>query len=280
MSIGKPGILYIVATPIGHLGDITARALEVLGQVAVVAAEDTRRSGQLLRHFAIATPLVALHDHNERELTPRLIERLQGGESIAVISDAGTPLISDPGFHLVRAAHDVGIQVAPVPGPSALVAALSVCGLPSERFVFEGFLPAKAAQRRERLEQLRHETRALVFYEAPHRAMATLEAMTEVFGEGREAASAREITKLHETIRRATLGSLLAWMREDPMQQKGEFVIVVHGMEVEAAPDEAAAERTLQILLAELPLKRAAAVAARLTGVSRNRLYRMGLGGE
>lgn len=278
MSIGKEGILYVVATPIGNLGDITARALEVLAQVDVVAAEDTRRSGQLLRHFGIATPFLSLHDHNERELTPRLIERLQRGESIALISDAGTPLISDPGFHLVRAAHEVGIRISPIPGPSALAAAVSVSGLPSDRFVFEGFLPSRAAHRRERLEQLRDEPRTLVFYEAPHRALATLAAMVDVFGGLREAACAREITKLHETIRRDTLGGLLDWMQQDPMQQKGEIVIIVHGADESAAIDETAARRMLAILLEELPLKQAAALAAKLTGIGRNRLYEMGLG--
>jgi 16S rRNA (cytidine1402-2'-O)-methyltransferase len=269
--------LHIVATPIGHLGDISARALEVLGQADVIAAEDTRHSGQLLRHFGIATPCLSLHDHNERELTPRLIERLQRGESVALISDAGTPLISDPGFHLVRAAHDAGIRVSPVPGASALIAALSVSGLPSDRFVFEGFLPARAAQRRERLERLRDEPRTMVFYEAPHRALATLAALVDVFGAAREAASAREITKLHETVRRDTLGGLLERTRQDPMQQKGELVVVVHGAAEEATTDEAGARRMLGILLEELPLKQAAALAARLSGVSRNRLYEMGL---
>ncbi len=250
----------------------------MLGQVDVVAAEDTRRSGQLLRHFGIATPCLSLHDHNERELTPRLIERLQRGDSVALISDAGTPLISDPGFHLVRAAHDAGIRVSPIPGSSALVAALSVSGLPSDRFVFEGFLPSRAAHRRERLEQLRDEPRTLVFYEAPHRALAALAAMVDVFGAEREAACAREITKLHETIRRATLGGLLDWTRQDPMQQKGEIVIIVHGADESAAIDEADARRMLAILLEELPLKQAAVLAAKLTGIGRNRLYELGLG--
>jgi 16S rRNA (cytidine1402-2'-O)-methyltransferase len=277
VSIGKAGILYIVATPIGHLGDMTARALEVLGQVDVVAAEDTRRSGQLLRHFGIATPCLSLHDHNERELTPRLIERLRRGDAVALVSDAGTPLISDPGFHLVRAAHDAGIRVVPVPGPSALVAALSVSGLPSDRFVFEGFLPARAAPRRERLEQLRDEVRTLVFYEAPHRALATLAAMVDVFGAEREAACAREITKLHETIMRDTLGGLLDRAQRDPMQQKGEIVIAIHGADSSAAVDEADACRMLGILLEELPLKQAAALAAKLSGVGKNRLYELGL---
>ncbi len=268
--------MYIVATPIGHLGDISARALDTLREVDVVAAEDTRRSGQLLRHFGIGTPCVSLHDHNERELAPRLLERLARGESVALVSDAGTPLISDPGFHLVRAAHEAGVRVVPIPGPSALIAALSAAGVPSERFAFEGFLPAKAGQRRERLEGLREETRTLVFYEAPHRVLATLEALVEVFGAGREAACARELTKLHESVIRDCLGGLLERARSDPMLQRGELVVIVRGAEAVAA-DESAAMHTLGILLEELPLKQAAALTARLTGLPKNRLYELGL---
>ncbi len=270
--------MYIVATPIGHLGDISARALETLRDADVVAAEDTRRSGQLLRHFGIATPCLSLHDHNERELTPRLLERLARGETVALVSDAGTPLISDPGFHLVRAAHEAGIRVVPIPGPSALIAALSAAGLPSDRFAFEGFLPARPGPRRERLEALIAEPRTLVFYEAPHRVVATLEALTEAFGAEREAACARELTKLHETVIRDTLGGLLERARSDPMMQRGELVIVVQGVGEAAGADEVEARRVLAILLAEMPVKQAAAIAARLTGMARNRLYEWGLG--
>lgn len=249
----------------------------MLAAADLIAAEDTRRSGRLLRHFGIATPCQSLHEHNERDVTARLIERLQGGASVALISDAGTPLISDPGYPLVRAAHDAGLRLVPVPGPSALSAALSVSGLPTDHFVFEGFLPPKAARRRERLEQLRDETRTLVLFEAPHRVLAMIEALAEVFGSGREAAYMRELTKLHETVRRATLGDLQTWIRDDPQQQKGEIIVVVHGAKPAEASAETEAERVLEILLEELPLKRAVAVAAKLTGAGRNRLYELGL---
>lgn len=270
--------MAIVATPIGHLGDISARALETLGEVDVIAAEDTRHSQKLLRHYSITTPCVALHEHNERQLAPRLVERMRRGESVALISDAGTPLISDPGYHLVCAAHAAGIRVMPIPGPSALVAALSASGLPSDRFVFEGFLPARATQRRQRLEQLAAETRTLVFYEAPHRGLATLEAMVEVFGADREATWVRELTKLFETVIRATLGELLQRVREDPRQQQGEIVLLVHGAPAGASDGrEAEARRMLAILLEELPLRQAAALVSRLTGIGRNTLYAWGL---
>ncbi|NIP73387.1 MAG: 16S rRNA (cytidine(1402)-2'-O)-methyltransferase [Gammaproteobacteria bacterium] len=271
------GTLYIVATPIGNLGDISARAVEVLRGVDRIAAEDTRRSATLLRHLGIETPLVAFHEHNEREQEPRLINALAGGQSIALVSDAGTPLISDPGYRLVRRALHEGIRVAPVPGPSALVTALSVCGLPTDRFVFEGFLPSKPSARQARLKELADETRTLVFYESSHRIQASLADLIRVFGGAREATLARELTKVFETVRLGALGDLGQWLAEDAEQRKGEFVIVVRGAQAGGAQRDAGAEHVLKVLLSELPVKQAAALAARITGGSKNRLYRRAL---
>lgn len=275
MSIIK-GALYVVATPMGHLGDVSERSLQTLSEVDVIAAEDTRRSVQLLRHFGIETPCVALHEHNERREAPRLVRRLQAGEAVALVSDAGTPLVSDPGYHLVRAAQDAGCRVVPIPGPSALVAGLSVSGLPADAFVFEGFLPAKPAARSRRLADLRDEPRTLVFYEAPHRVLDTLAEMVGIMGPGREAAYVRELSKVFETVRRDTLGGLLDWVGGDPDQRRGEIVIVVRGS-APAAVDTESVTHTLKVLLQELPLKQAVAVAARLTGVARNQLYQQAL---
>lgn len=276
MSEAESGVLYIVATPIGHLDDIGQRALRVLSSVTVIAAEDTRHSSRLLRHYGINTPCVALHEHNERAQAARLVQRLRQGDSVAFITDAGTPLVSDPGFHLVRLAQDEGLRVAPVPGPSAAIAALSVSGLAVERFVFEGFLPSRAQARAKRLEELRAETRTMIFYEAPHRIAESLAAMAGIFGPQREASYAREITKVHETVRRMPLGELAAWVAGDPEQRLGEIVVVVQGAPAESI-DEQDARRVLSLLLEELPLKRAAAVAAEITGVARNTLYAWGL---
>jgi 16S rRNA (cytidine1402-2'-O)-methyltransferase len=269
------GALYIVATPIGNLGDMTARAIEVLRDVTFIAAEDTRHSGGLLRHFGIATPCLAFHEHNERQQTEKLIERLREGDAVALISDAGTPLLSDPGFHLVRAAHAADIRVIPVPGASAVLAALAASGLPTDRFIFEGFLPAKAAARRERLTSLCQESRTLLFYEAPHRVAAVLGEMAEIFGGAREAVLARELTKVYETIRKDTLGALWRWVQDDLQQQRGECVIAVHGATLSAADESGGdAHLLLGILLEELPLKQAVALAAKITGEKRNSLYR------
>lgn len=276
MSEAESGVLYIVATPIGHLDDIGQRALRVLSSVTVIAAEDTRHSSRLLRHYGINTPCVALHEHNERAQAARLVQRLRQGDSVAFITDAGTPLVSDPGFHLVRLAQDEGLRVAPVPGPSAAIAALSVSGLAVERFVFEGFLPSRAQARAKRLEELRAETRTMIFYEAPHRIAESLAAMAGIFGPQREASYAREITKVHEIVRRMPLGELAAWVAGDPEQRLGEIVVVVQGAPAESI-DEQDARRVLSLLLEELPLKRAAAVAAEITGVARNTLYAWGL---
>lgn len=271
-------MLYVVATPIGNLDDITARALRVLHEVAVIAAEDTRHSARLLQHFGITTPLVACHEHNERDQGGRFLARLQGGEDIALISDAGTPLISDPGFHLVRQARAAGIRVVPVPGPCALIAALSAAGLPSDRFVFEGFLPARTAGRLARLEQLKEEPRTLIFYEAPHRLLDCLADLERIMGADRLAVMARELTKAFETFQGLPLGELRAWVAADGNQQRGECVLLVAGWQAPAENSvPAAALRVLELLLKEMPLKRAAALAAEITGVRKNLLYQAAL---
>lgn len=272
------GILYIVATPLGNLGDMSPRAVEVLSQVDVIAAEDTRHSLPLLRHFGVVTPCIAVHEHNERERSAELVARLQAGANIALISDAGTPLVSDPGYHLVRAAREQGVRVVPIPGPSALIAALSVSGLPTDRFVFEGFLAAKATVRRHRLEALRTETRTVVCFESGHRIIESLHDMASVFGVDRQAVVARELTKVFETVYGDTLGGLCQWVQADAHQQKGEFVVLVHGAVLaEDAETDAEAERVLRILLEDLPVKQAAALAAKITGRKRNVLYSMAL---
>ncbi len=268
--------LYVVATPIGNLADMVPRAVEVLQSVACIAAEDTRHSRRLLEHFGINTPLVAYHDHSSAADTEKLLRRLRDGDSLALISDAGTPLISDPGYRLVDAALSEGIVVVPVPGASAAIAALSAAGLPSDRFVFEGFLSAKAGARAARLDRLAQEERTLIFYEAPHRLLDTLAAMGEAFGEQRLAVLARELTKKFETIHRAPLAALAEWVAADSNQQRGECVLLVAGcVPSEELPAEAI--RTLELLLEELPVKQAAALAARISGEKKNRLYQYAL---
>jgi 16S rRNA (cytidine1402-2'-O)-methyltransferase len=277
-SKNKAGALYVVATPIGNLLDITRRALEVLQSVSLVAAEDTRHSRKLLAHYGIGTPMLALHEHNERTASSGLLRRLESGADIALVSDAGTPLISDPGFHLVRTVREAGLQVVPVPGPSALTAALSVAGLPTDRFIFEGFLPAKQTARRRCLLELQAATATLVFYESSHRILASLGDMLAVFGADREATVARELTKTFETIRQASLAELHAWATTDSDQQKGEFVVLVHGAAKPVARViDAATERILTLLLAELPLRQAASLAAQISGVGKNVLYEYAL---
>ncbi|PAO92628.1 16S rRNA (cytidine(1402)-2'-O)-methyltransferase [Stutzerimonas stutzeri] len=273
------GTLYVVATPIGNLEDISARALRVLREVALIAAEDTRHSSRLLAHFGIQTPLAACHEHNERNEGERFIERLQAGDDVALISDAGTPLISDPGYHLVRQARAAGVAVVPVPGACALIAALSAAGLPSDRFIFEGFLPAKAAARRTRLEALKAEPRTLIFYEAPHRLLESLGDFEDVFGGERMAVLGRELTKTFETLKGLPLAALRAWVEADSNQQRGECVLLVEGWEAPQGESAVSAEalRVLDLLLAEMPLKRAAAVAADITGVRKNLLYQAAL---
>jgi len=272
--MSNAGTLYVVATPIGNLEDMTPRAIRILSEVDLIAAEDTRHSGKLLKHFGIEAKTEALHEHNERSQVPRLIDILQAGKSIAFITDAGTPLVSDPGFHLVRSARQAGLAVIPVPGACAAIAALSAAGLPSDRFVFEGFPPAKSAARRAVFEKLREEARTLIFYESPHRILESLQEMTEIFGPGREAVLARELTKQFETVRSGTLTELSEWVNHDPHQQLGEFVILIHGVpraEREAVDEEA--ERVLRILLEELPVSQAVALASKITGLKKNKLY-------
>lgn len=271
-------VLYVVATPIGNLADMTARAIEVLQTVTLIAAEDTRHSARLMAHFNIKTPMISVHDHNERQRIERILERLAAGESIALISDAGTPLISDPGFVLVRAVREAQFRVVPVPGCSALVTALCAAGLPSDRFVFEGFLPAKSLARRQRLEALAREERTLIFYESTHRILASLEDMQACFGAERMVVAARELTKTFETIKGAPVAELLEWMRQDANQQKGEFVVLVQGAPAPADDAlNAEAMRVLDVLLEELPIKQAAALAAKLTGLKKNFLYQAAL---
>lgn len=273
------GSLYVVATPIGNLDDISARALSILRSVALIAAEDTRHSARLMQHFGIPTPLAACHEHNERDQGGRFLARLLAGDDVALISDAGTPLISDPGYHLVRQARAAGVAVVPVPGACALIAALSAAGLPSDRFIFEGFLPAKAAGRRARLEQVKEEPRTLIFYEAPHRILECLQDMQAVFGDERPALLARELTKTFETLKGMPLAELTAWVAADSNQQRGECVVLVAGWQAPEGEAAVSAEamRVLDLLLAEMPLKRASALAAEITGVRKNLLYQAAL---
>ncbi len=267
------GTLFIVATPIGNLADLSPRALETLRQVAAVCAEDTRRSGQLLAHFGVERPLIALHEHNEDALAQRIVARLQAGESLALVSDAGTPLVSDPGYRVVRAARAAGIPVSPVPGACAAIAALSVAGLPSDRFVFEGFLPAKASARRDHLAALAGEPRTLVFYESSHRIAESLADMRTAFGDERPAVLARELTKLFETVLDGNLGDLLRRVEADDNQRKGEFVVIVQGAGEDADAQIAEGRRVYALLNAHLPPSAAAKLAAEITGAPRKALY-------
>ena len=267
------GTLYVVATPIGNLADLSPRAQEVLRAADAVCAEDTRHTRQLLSHFGIERPLLALHEHNEEAMAQRVVARLEAGETLALVSDAGTPLVSDPGFRAVRAARAAGIRVSPVPGPSAIIAALSVAGLPSDRFAFEGFLPARPAARRERLRALAGEPRTLVFYEASHRIAESLADLVEAFGGQRPAVLARELTKLFETVLDGTLDALLARVEADADQRKGEFVVVVQGAGEDAAAKIAEGRRVYALLAPHLPPSTAARLAAEITGAPRKALY-------
>ncbi|WP_395684278.1 16S rRNA (cytidine(1402)-2'-O)-methyltransferase [Dokdonella sp.] len=270
----KRGRLWIVATPIGNLDDLSPRARDVLRAVALVAAEDTRHSAPLLAHAGSRARTLALHEHNEREQAERIVERLLAGDDVALVSDAGTPLISDPGFRLVRAAREAGCEVSPVPGPCAAIAALSVAGLPSDRFAFEGFLPAKGSARRERLQALAAEPRSLIFYESSHRIVESLLDMVAVFGATREAALARELTKLFETIIAAPLGVVHARVVADANQQRGEFVVIVAGAQGDDADAQLAeGRRVFALLREELPPARAAKLAAAISGAPRKLLY-------
>ena len=274
----SPSTLYVVPTPIGNLGDITQRALAVLGSVDLIAAEDTRHTGLLLQHFAINAQLFALHDHNEQSKADILIAKLKDGHSIALVSDAGTPLINDPGYHLVRRCREEGIRVIPLPGACAAITAMSAAGLPSDRFCYEGFLPAKTKSRCDTLRSLEEEPRTLIFYESTHRLLDSLQDMVTVWGPERYVVLARELTKTWENIKGAPVGELLAWVKEDEVRRKGEMVLIVGGHKVQsddAIPSEAL--RTLALLQKELPLKKAAALTAEIHGVKKNALYKYAL---
>lgn len=269
--------LYVVATPIGNLSDISARAVQVLQAVDLIAAEDTRHSSGLMKHLAVETPMIACHDHNEAAACKSVLDRLAAGQCVALISDAGTPLISDPGYKIVKSVREQGYRVAPIPGACAVISALSAAGLPTDRFAFEGFLPAKSLARQKRLEQLVESSCTLVFYEAPHRIVATLQAMAEIFGEQRQAVLARELTKRYETIIDGTLVDLATQVAADRNQQRGEMVILVSAvvsLEEDRSSEEQEADRVLRILLAELPAKQASMLAVQLTGLKKNYLYK------
>ena len=265
--------LYVVATPIGNLADISARALAVLAEVDVIAAEDTRHSGQLLAHHNIRRPLQAYHDHSGPAAARRILERLDAGQSVALISDAGTPLVADPGYRLVRAVQDAGHRVVPIPGASALLAALCASGLPSDRFAFEGFLPARSEARRRRIAELAGAAHTLVFFEAPHRLLATLDDLVEVLGPEREAAVARELTKHFETLHRAPLAALRDWVAGDADQQRGEVVLLVDRAPAVAVELDGALEQLLHGMAEHMPPKRAAALLAEFSGLRKKQLY-------
>ena len=270
----RTGKLWVVATPIGNLDDLSVRAREILCNADLIAAEDTRHSAALLKHIGSGVRTFALHDHNEREASEQLVRRLRDGATIALISDAGTPLVSDPGYRLVCAAREAGISVSPLPGPCAAVAALSVAGLPSDRFVFEGFLPAKSPARRAQLETLRADTRTLIFYESSHRIAEALDDVATVFGGERRAVIARELTKLFETVLAGKLAELAACLAADSNQRRGEFVLLVAGADEDAdAARLAEGRRVFDLLRRELPPSRAAKIAAEISGASRKLLY-------
>lgn len=274
------GTLYVVATPIGNLDDLSPRAARTLASVDVVAAEDTRHSGRLLSHLGIQKRMVALHDHNEKDRAAGILTELQAGRDVALISDAGTPLISDPGYVLVREARAAGHRVSPIPGPCALVAALSVAGLPTDRFLYVGFLPAKRSGRRASLEVLSSEVATLVFYESPHRIMESVRDIADVLGSDREIVLGREITKTFETFYSGSVADVLAELERDPHGNRGEFVVMVRGAAAQAGSEEAATmdvDRVLRVLLAELPVKKVAKMASELTGLSKNELYQRAL---
>jgi len=273
----EKGTLYIVATPIGNLGDISTRALEVLTHVDIIACEDTRHTGKLLSAFSIKNKTLSMHDHNERQRQEYIASLLQEGKAIALVSDAGTPLISDPGFHLVRHCRSLGIPVSPIPGACAAISALSVAGLPTDRFSFEGFLPSKSGARQSTLLTLAAEPRTMVFYDAPRRAIDTIKDIVTTLGGERYVVIARELTKTFETIHSDTADNLLAWLEQDPNQLKGEMVLIIEGYK--ADPDEISAEaiNTLTLLLGEMKPKRACAITAEIHGVKKNALYDIAL---
>lgn len=278
MANTPPGRLYVVATPIGNLGDFSPRARETLAGCGLIAAEDTRHTGLLLKHFGIETPQLSLHDHNETSRILEILARLRQGVSVALVSDAGTPAISDPGFELVRAAAAEGFEVRSVPGACAAIAALSIGALPTDRFCFEGFLAARGAARRRHLESLRSETRTLVLYESPHRIADTLADCAEAFGSERAATVVRETTKLHESVYRGSLADLAAAAQSDEHMGRGEIVLLIAGAPPpESAQGDALLERALQVLLKEMPLKQAARLAAQISGARDNEAYKRAL---
>ena len=272
----SPGTLYLVATPIGNLADITQRAIAVLDQVDVIAAEDTRHSQRLLSYLGIKTKSLAYHEHNEEQITPRLLDELESGKTIALISDAGTPLISDPGYRLVTHAHDREVKIVPVPGVCAAIAALSAAGLATDSFAFEGFPPAKQGARLQFFEPFAKQKRTLIFYVSCHRIIDTLKDMQTVFGESRRVTFARELTKTFETIKRAPLSELIPWVEADLNQRKGEMVVIVEGV-VDERVDASQVENYLSILLAELPVKQSVALVVKMTGENKNDVYKRAL---
>ncbi|GIU15363.1 ribosomal RNA small subunit methyltransferase I [Shewanella sp. c952] len=270
--------LYIVPTPIGNLGDISSRAIEVLNQVSLIACEDTRHSGKLLSHFGIETRKTALHDHNERDRAQWIIQKLGNGEAVALISDAGTPLISDPGYHLVKQVREAGFDVVPLPGPCAAITALSASGLPSDRFSFEGFLPSKEKGRLDKLAALKEDPRTLIFYESPHRIVHSLESIAAALGDDREIVMAREVTKTFETFLSGSVAEVLQTVKDDANQQRGEIVLMCHGYRSDEESEfSAVVIDTLKLLCEELPLKKASAIAGQIYGIKKNALYKHGL---
>ena len=276
-NLNNFGVLYIIATPIGNLQDVTLRAIETLKKVDLIAAEDTRHSQPFLQHYSISKPILSLHEHNERERAEKLIKELTEGKSIALISDAGTPLISDPGFFLVQKARDQGITIVPIPGACAAIAALSVSGLPTDRFVFEGFLPAKSSARLQRLNLLQTETRTMVFYESPRRVLDLLKDLQKTFGDDRKVVVARELTKMFETIFSGKLQEIIERVENDDNQQRGELVVLVAGADEVASHQAISSDLVLTELLKHLPLKEAVDIAVKITGERKNTLYQRAL---
>lgn len=277
VPLSQAGTLYVVATPIGNLADLTERARHILATVDVIACEDTRHTSKLLQHLGVRKPLLSVHDHNERDRLQHIKTLLDQGQSIALVSDAGTPLISDPGYVLVQDLRQHHYRVVPIPGVSAIITALSAAGLPTDRFTFEGFLPHKSGAKREKLEAQAHDVRTLVYYEAKHRILDTLQVMAEVFGEDRLACVARELTKTFETFYHGTLPQILQQLQSDSDQQKGEFVVMVAGNSQPASASDIDSDKLFRLLLAELPPKKAAAIVAELTGQNKKDLYQVAL---
>ncbi|WP_348734012.1 16S rRNA (cytidine(1402)-2'-O)-methyltransferase [Rheinheimera texasensis] len=280
MSVSE-AVLYIVATPIGHLDDISQRAVAVLREVAWVAAEDTRHSGKLLSHLGISARFLSLHDHNEKQRAASLVEKIKAGDNVALISDAGTPLISDPGYSLVRLCRDAGVRVVPIPGPCALIAALCCAGLPTDKFHFIGFLPAKSGQRQQVLKDIPSGVGTVICYEAARRVIDTLQDVIAVYGAERELVLAKELTKTFEHFEHGTAAQIIGWLEEDPQRCQGEMVLMIAPPAEKAADDiNPVAQQTLRLLMAELPLKKAAALTAEIHGEKKNALYKLGLSWE